>query len=120
LEDKAFGRLATASSSQAGHDPSHAVDGHATPRWSTSTADGQWGQVDLGAARQVSGVQSDWDAAFASSYQILTSVDGVTFTPVAQTGAVGPGLQTDRFTERTARYVRVAAMQAATLAGVSF
>jgi hypothetical protein len=88
--------------------------------WSTNPADGQWWQVDLGAARQVSGVQIDWGVAYASSYQILTSVDGVNFTSVKQTGAVGPGLQTDRFTARTARYVRVGALQAATLAGVAF
>jgi glucose/arabinose dehydrogenase len=120
LEDKASGRTATASSTASGHTPGQAVDGNAATSWISGAADSQWWQVDLGSARQVSGVQVDWDAAYASSYEILTSVDAVNFVPADQTGAVGPGVQTDRFTSRAARYVRIHALPGVAPGGISF
>ncbi len=62
-EDKAAGRPATASTSEPGHDPRDAVDGDPGTRWSSSYADDQWWQVDLGSARPVDAVESDWEAA---------------------------------------------------------
>ncbi|HKP20266.1 MAG TPA: discoidin domain-containing protein, partial [Thermoleophilaceae bacterium] len=120
LENKAFGRAATASSSEPGFTPSAAVDGDPSTRWSSAAADDQWWQVDLGAARDVSAVELDWENAYASSYEILTSLDGVNFSSAAQQALIAPGTQRTSFATRSARYVRVRALQRATMFGVSF
>ena len=84
-EDKAAGRPASASSVQlAGSlDASRAVDEDSDTRWSSAAADDQWWQVDLGSLRTVDTVELNWEAAYASSYEIQTSTDGVNFATAA-------------------------------------
>jgi glucose/arabinose dehydrogenase/PKD repeat protein len=120
-EDKALGRPATASSVyQAGLEPGNAVDGNATTRWSSAFADNQWWQVDLGSARQVSSVRVNWETAYASRYDITTSMDGTTWSPAASAVISHAGAEVTSFTARAARYVRITAVTRATAWGVSF
>src|SRR4051812_16528238 len=64
LVEKAAGHPATASSvEQAGFEATKANDSSTTTRWSSTRADNQWWQVDLGSARAVSQVQVQWEAA---------------------------------------------------------
>ncbi len=120
-QDLALGRPASASSSDAvGREADKAVDGNAATRWSSSFADGQWWQVDLGSTRQVSRVELDWETAYASSYEILVSTDGTNFTQAATVSATGPGLRSTSFSARSARYVRVRGLTRATQWGISF
>ncbi|HEX6651583.1 MAG TPA: discoidin domain-containing protein, partial [Thermoleophilaceae bacterium] len=120
LENKAFRRTATASSSQTGFDPNAAVDGDPSTRWSSLAADDQWWQVDLGTARDVNAIELDWENAYASSYEILTSLDGVNFSSAAQQALIAPGSQRTSFPTRSARYIRVRSLQRATMFGISF
>ena len=76
--------------------------------------------VDLGVARQVSAVEIDWESAYASSYEILTSLDGVNFSSAQQVSLLAPGTHRASFAVRAARYVRVRALQRGTMFGVSF
>ena len=120
-ENKAAGRPASASSVQtAGFEPGRAVDADAVTRWSSAQADGQWWQVDLGSARQVSRVEVGWETAYAARYRIMTSLDGQSFTQAAEQTAAAPGDVTTTFAARAARYVRVEALERATQWGVSF
>jgi glucose/arabinose dehydrogenase len=119
-ENLALNKTATASSSEfAGFGPQYAVDGNAGTRWSSTYADGQWWQVDLGSAQQVSRVEIDWEAAYASTYRILTSTDGTNFTAAADDNATGAGFEATAFAARSARYVRVQALTRGTQWGVS-
>ena len=120
LENKAFGRPVTASSAETGLDSRNAVDGDGNTRWSSLAADDQWWMVDLGLARQVSAVEIDWESAYASSYEILTSLDGVNFSSAQQVSLLAPGTHRASFAPRAARYVRVRALQRGTIYGVSF
>ena len=117
LENKAFGRPVTASSAETGLDPRNAVDGDGNTRWSSLAADDQWWMVDLGVARQVSAVEIDWESAYASSYEILTSLDGVNFSSAQQVSLLAPGTHRASFAVRAARYVRVRALQRGTMFG---
>ncbi len=120
-ENLALNRAATASSTEAsGLDPANAVDGNAATRWASSYTDGQWWQVDLGSIKQVSRVELDWEGAYASSYRILTSTDGTSFSAAADDTGAGAGFEATAFTARNARYVRVQALTRGTQWGVSF
>ncbi|MFR9781099.1 discoidin domain-containing protein, partial [Micromonospora sp. MS34] len=62
------GRPVTASSVEnAGTPASAAVDGDPGTRWSSTFADPQWIQVDLGATATVDQVDLVWEAAYARS-----------------------------------------------------
>ena len=93
-ENLALGKPATASSSYPGKPwtPDKAVDGDTSgsdSRWSSKRATGttnegdgdvgtkeQWLQIDLGTVTAVEQVNIYWEAAFATRYEIQTSLDG--------------------------------------------
>ena len=120
-EDKALGRATSASSVEGtGLEANKAVDGNSATRWSSKFLNSQWWQVDLGRARSVDTVTLNWEAAYASRYQIRTSTDGSTFTTAADVTITAPGVKTTQFAARSARYVRILGVTRATQWGISF
>jgi hypothetical protein len=111
--DLAQGKSATASSTEGpGYTAGRAVDDDPGTRWSS----GQWMQgssigwiaVDLGAAYRVSEVKLDWEAGFASDYQIQLSGDGSTWTTIKSiTGNTQQGPVDFTGLSGTGRYVRI-------------
>jgi F5/8 type C domain len=101
------GRPATASSTENASFPaSNAVDGNTSTRWSSAFSDPQWLQVDLGATASISQVVLQWEAAFATAFQIQTSPDGTTWTTIFSTTTGTGGTQTLNVTG-TGRFVRM-------------
>jgi hypothetical protein len=69
------GRPATASSTEnAGTAAADAVDGDTGTRWSSAFSDPQWIQVDLGATATINRVVLNWEAAYATAYQVRPEV----------------------------------------------
>src|SRR6266567_4740699 len=84
--DAALNRPATASSTENATFPaSNAVDGNTSTRWSSAFSDPQWLQVDLGSTQSICQVTLNWEAAFASAFQIQTSTDAATWTTIFAT-----------------------------------
>jgi hypothetical protein len=80
------GRPATASSTEnAGTPVGAAVDGDTGTRWSSAFSDPQWIRVDLGSVQQLSRVSLNWEAAYATAFQIQTSTDATTWTTIHST-----------------------------------
>jgi hypothetical protein len=101
------GKPATASSSEnASFVAANAVDGDTNTRWSSGFSDPQWLQVDLGATHTLSKVGLNWEAAYATGYQIQTSTNGTSWTTVYSTTSSTGGNQTVPVTG-SGRYVRV-------------
>ena len=120
-EDKALNKASSASSvDEVGHEAGKANDGSSTTRWSSSYTNNQWWQVDLGSVRSVDTVRLNWEAAYASQYQVLTSLDGVSFSVAASDGATAAGWRSTSFAARSARFVRVLGLARATQWGISF
>ncbi|MFD9125233.1 DUF1996 domain-containing protein [Kitasatospora sp. NPDC059571] len=100
-------RPVVASSLESASFPAGAVvDGDATTRWASTWSDPQWLQIDLGAGATVSKVELDWEAAFATAYQIQTSNDAATWTPVYSTTTAAGGNQVLNVTG-SGRYIRL-------------
>ncbi|GAA4181721.1 discoidin domain-containing protein [Streptosporangium oxazolinicum] len=113
------GKTATASSSENVAFPaSAAVDGNAGTRWSSGFSDPQWIQVDLGASATITQVTLNWEAAYGRAFQIQTSPNGTTWTPIYSTTTGAGGNQT-LAVNGTGRYVRVYGTQRATAYGYS-
>ncbi|HEX9334685.1 MAG TPA: discoidin domain-containing protein, partial [Pseudonocardiaceae bacterium] len=90
----ALNRPATASSTENATFPaSNAVDGNTATRWSSAFSDPQWLQVDLGSTQSICQVTLNWEAAFASAFQIQTSPDAATWTTISATTTGTGGIQ---------------------------
>ena len=103
----ALGRVATASTAL--QTAANAVDGNAASRWESAQGiDPSWISVDLGAAKALTSVVIDWEAANASSYQVQGSNDNTTWTTLKSVtgGAFGNRTDTNAVTG-SYRYVRI-------------
>jgi hypothetical protein len=113
------GRPATASSTENGtFAASAAFDGNTGTRWSSAFSDPQWIQVDLGASYTIGQVLLNWEAAYATGYQIQTSADGSAWTTVYATTSGTGGTQT-LTVSGTGRYLRLYGTTRATPYGYS-
>jgi hypothetical protein len=113
------GKAATASSYEdaLAYAAGNAVDGNTTTRWASAWADPQWITVDLGATASISQVQLNWEAAYASAYQLQTSTDNVAWTTIQNVTGHG-GLEVLNVSG-SGRYVRMYGSARATTYGYS-
>src|ERR1700760_2612993 len=113
------GQPTTASSTEnAGTPAADATDGNTGTRWSSAFSDPQWLQVDLGSVSTISQVVLNWEAAYATSFQIQTSADGSTWTAIYSTTTGTGGTQTLNISG-SGRYVRMYGTARATGYGYS-
>ena len=112
-------RPATASSTENPATPaSAAVDGDGGSRWSSAFSDPQWLQVDLGSTATITQVVLQWEAAYATSFELQTSTDASTWTTIYHTTSGTGGTQTLDVTG-SGRYVRMYGTARATQYGHS-
>ncbi|HEY8044429.1 MAG TPA: discoidin domain-containing protein [Streptosporangiaceae bacterium] len=113
------GMPATASSMENASFPaSAAVDGSTGTRWSSAFSDPQWLEVDLGSAQAICQVTLNWEAAYATAFQIQTSPDGTNWTTIYSTTTGTGGTQTLNVSG-TGRYIRMYGTTRATPYGYS-
>lgn len=118
MPNLALGKEVTTSSEEnAGTLKGNAVDGDSSTRWSSAVADDEWIMVDLGKEVYVNSVNILWEAAYASLYDVETSLDGTTWTMVKSVNSGGGEESTS--VGATARYVRITGRQRATSYGIS-
>jgi hypothetical protein len=115
----ALNKTATASSLENAGDPaSAAVDGNLGTRWSSAFSDPQWLEVDLGSTQTICQVALNWEAAYATAFQIQTSNDGSTWTSIYSTTTGTGGNQTLNVTG-SGRHIRMDGTTRATQYGYS-
>ncbi len=104
----AAGKSVTASSYEnVGTLPQTITDGDGGTRWSSEHTDNQWISIDLGANYNVSGVKFNWEAAYASSYEVYVSKDGANWTKVFTNNNSKGGVETVTFSPESARFVKM-------------
>ena len=112
-------KTATASSTEnVGTPAADAVDGNTGTRWSSAFSDPQWLEVDLGTTQSICRVTLNWETAYATAFQIQTSTDGSTWTPIYSTTTGTGGTQTLNVSG-TGRYIRMYGTARATQYGYS-
>ena len=115
----ALNKTATASSTENASFPAAAaVDGNTGTRWSSAFSDPQWLEVDLGSTQSICQVTLNWETAYATAFQIQTSTDGSTWTPIYSTTTGTGGTQT-LSVSGTGRYIRMYGTARATQYGYS-
>ncbi len=115
----ALNKPATASSTEnAGTPASAAVDGNPGTRWSSASSDPQWLRVDFGATVTVCQIGIQWEAAYATAFQIQVSADAATWSTIYSTTTGTGGTQTLNVSG-TGRYIRMYGTARATGYGYS-
>ena len=115
----ALNKPAAASSAENAETPAgSAVDGNTGTRWSSQFSDPQWIRVDLGATTTVCQVVLNWEAAYATAFQVQVSNDATTWTTIFSTTTGTGGLQT-LAVNGSGRYVRMNGTARATPFGYS-
>ncbi|WP_328551813.1 discoidin domain-containing protein [Streptomyces sp. NBC_00358] len=103
----AQGKTATASTTENAASPaSAAFDGDTTTRWSSTFADPQWVQVDLGTTSDLCRIDLNWEAAYGKAFQIQASTDGQNWTTL-KTVTDGTGGTASYDVSGQGRYVRI-------------
>jgi len=110
VSDLAAGKPVTASGSAgAAAAPEAVVDQNPSTYWSSgplpSNLPMAWIRVDLGGLHRIDGVRLNWGDAYAGSYEIQTSVDGVKWTTLRSAG--GGGVASFSGLDGVGRYVRI-------------
>ncbi|GEM_PF-738807 len=82
--DLAFGRRVVSSPHTDDNTNVKAVDANSSTRYASEENDNVYFYVDLGSLEKIGKIVIDWEAAYASEYQLLLSLDAVTWTAVAQ------------------------------------
>jgi len=117
--NSALNRNAIASSSEnAGNGPAAAVDGNVATRWSSLFTDPQWLQVDLTTSQNVCSISLQWEAAYATAYQIQVSANATTWTTIYSTTTSTGGTQTLNVTG-AGRFIRMNGTARSTMYGYS-
>lgn len=111
----AFGRSVTASSVYAReYQPSSAVDGDPATYWSSIFQDDAWLAVDLGTPTKLTRINIVWEAAYAKTFAVQVSSDGLTWTGIYKTDDGKGGATEIRLPETEARHIRVLCTQRGT------
>ena len=55
--------------------PAYAMDNDFNTRWSSPFSDSHWLLIDLGEVKELAGLIVYWEEAYASSYDVMLSVD---------------------------------------------
>ncbi|MFI6445148.1 beta-N-acetylglucosaminidase domain-containing protein [Kitasatospora sp. NPDC050543] len=118
--DLTAGATASSSADETPAFPAKAVaDGDPKSRWSSPAVDGAWVQLELPQATRLGAAVLHWQSAYASSYRLQTSADGVTWTTVATVDDGKGGTETVRFDAPGAKFLRMQGVSRATKFGYS-
>ncbi len=115
----AQGKPTTASSAEGAYAAANATDGSGTTRWSSLFADPQWIQVDLGSAQAICQVVLQWEAAYATAYQIQVGASATGPWTNIYTTTTGTGGTQTLNVSGSGRFVRVNGTARATGFGYS-
>lgn len=98
------------SSADSNHRPAASLDANYSSYWAAN-GDGQWLSYDLGTVRTLSHARIAWFKGTQArvSFELQTSLDGVTFTPVlsGQSSGTTAAFETYDFPDVSARYLRI-------------
>jgi hyaluronoglucosaminidase len=98
--------------------PAYAVDGSLNTRWSSAFSDSQSITLDLGVSKAIAQVVLRWETAYAKTYDLMVSDNGIVFDQVVRVNKTNANPDSINV-YRTARYVRMQGIARATQWGYS-
>ena len=105
----------TTSSARGNNQGAYAVDGNQSTRWESDFSDPQFIIVDLSTTYALNKVEIDWEAAYATQYQIQLSNNKQQWTTVSNISSGNGGTDIINLNGQNARYVRMYGTQRTTI-----
>lgn len=100
-------KTASASSSKEGSTPSYGNNGVPNYYWFPATTDEEWWMVDTGGIYQLDNIQMTWDSEGVHKYVLEGSLDGKTWTKLADRNEGVQGVRPYEMVTGTARFIRI-------------
>lgn len=99
-----------------------AIDGNLGTRWESASEDPQVWTLDLGQVREFNTIKIVWEAAYAKTFTVSTSLDSVAWTPIITIAdqQLSDYTQIHTIDPTTARYIQFHGEARATQYGYSF
>jgi beta-glucanase (GH16 family) len=119
-QNLALQKITTTSSVRGNNQGAFAVDGNQSTRWESDWNDPQFLTVDLGSAYTLNRVEIDWEAAYATYYQIQLSDNQQQWTTASNITGSDGGTDVIDLNGATARYVRMYGTQRTTIGGAQY
>jgi beta-glucanase (GH16 family) len=119
-QNLALQKTTTTSSVRGNNQGAFAVDGNQSTRWESDFSDPQFILVDLGSTYTINRVEIDWEAAYATYYQIQLSDNQQQWTTASNITGSDGGTDVIDLNGATARYVRMYGTQRTTIGGVQY
>ncbi|MGL1888887.1 MAG: discoidin domain-containing protein [Reichenbachiella sp.] len=97
-------------------------DGDITTRWSSRHMNWEWVQIDLGSDQSIDKIVLNWEAAFATEYNVFVGKEGVSGwgdLVYTKTGGQG-GIETLIQSFGTGRYITIQGIQRSWVSGVQY
>jgi beta-glucanase (GH16 family) len=110
----------TTSSVRANNQGAFAVDGNQFTRWESDWSDPQFLLVDLGSTYTLKRVEIDWEAAYATHYQVQLSNNKQHWTTASNISGSNGGTDVIDLNGASARYVRMYGTQRTTIGGAQY
>jgi len=92
----------------------YAIDGKLETRWSSPAEDPQWLMVNMGGEGTLCGLNISWETAFASEYEVYTSLDGDRWTQVYRTSKGDGHTDVITFTPTLAKFFKIVGLKRGT------
>ena len=107
------------SSNEDGFSAEAAFDGNKETRWASEFSDSQWLQIDLAVEQEIVGLMLYWEAAYARSYEVFSSIDGENWQSVYKQENSDGGIDDIYFGKRKTRFIKIQGLKRATAWGYS-
>jgi beta-glucanase (GH16 family) len=119
-QNLALQKTTTTSSVRGNNQGAFAVDGNQSSRWESDFSDPQFIIVDLATTYALNRVEIDWEAAYATQYQIQLSNDKQQWTTASSITSGNGGTDVFNLNGQNARYIRMYGTQRTTIRNVQY
>lgn len=120
ISNLAYQKQVTTSSVFGTNTAASMVDGDYTSRWESGRTDSESATIDLSLIAELTNISIYWEAAYAKSYKVESSLDGTTWTLLKTVTTGNGGAESCAGNLTKARYVRITMLERLPIYGVKY
>lgn len=120
ISNLAYGKQITATTVSGANSAGLLVDGDPASRWESGRSDNESVTVDLSLIAELTNISINWEAAYAKSYKIESSMDGINWALLKAVTAGKGGVESFVVKPVNARYVRVSMLERTEINGEKY
>jgi len=120
ISNLAYQKPVTTSSVNGTNVAASLVDGNLTSRWESGKTDNEYATIDLLAIAELQKITIYWEASYAKTYKIESSLDGTNWTLLENMTAGVGGTESYTINSVQSRYVRITCLERVPIGGILY